>query len=108
MEFLWSFDLTNGCLFVQAWHPMAQILELKPAADSKPFRQYHGLILVLPAVAETSFWPEVSSRLSSERPHKVDPGNAFSRVLFEIACVLAAGGALVAAISLFVQAPAIH
>ncbi len=87
---------------------MAQILRLKRAAGSKPIDPHHGLTLVLTAVPETGFWLEVSSRISSERLHKVDPGNTFSRILFEIACVLAAAGVLVAATSLFVQAPVIR
>jgi hypothetical protein len=44
------------------------------------------------------FWQEVSSRYSRENPVPMNPANKQGRVLFEIFLILAAAGALVAAV----------
>jgi hypothetical protein len=46
----------------------------------------------------SDFWQEVSSRYSRENPVPMNPANKQGRVLFEIFLILAAAGALVAAV----------
>jgi len=46
----------------------------------------------------SGFWQEVSSRYSRENPVPMNPANKQERVLFEIFLILAAAGALVAAV----------